>query len=644
MCGFTGFWDFKLLLKAQEIPDLLRKMIKTINHRGPDDTGIWWDPQHRMGMAHARLAIQDLSDAGHQPMFSHNQRYVMVYNGEIYNYKELREELKHLSFSFRSTSDTEILLAGIEAWGLDVTLKKCTGMFSLALWDQKEKTLSLARDRIGVKPLYWGIMNQTLFFGSQPKSFFPHPCFYKEINPDAAHEYFYYNYIPAPFSIFKNIEKLQPAEILTVSGPNTYEKRSYWTLKDTIQDARSQPPLPTEERLEHLHNTLKESVACRMIADAPLGAFLSGGIDSSLVVSLMQSLSSSPIQTFSIGFENPEFNEAPYARAIANILKTNHHEHIVTANDALKIIPQIPIYFDEPFGDSSQIPTLLVSQFARPHVKVVLSGDGGDELFAGYNRYAFLKKLEGINHYIPYFLRKHLGQSLNLIPSSTWNLIQNLLSPSSRPQSLKDKITKISYALKGKTLDEQYLRIISAWQNEMIPYPSSAYNTQDDTPAHLEPVEQWQYRDMKGYLPDDVLTKVDRATMAFGLEAREPLLDHRLIQQSWLLPLSLKIHKGNLKWPLRHILSTYLPRDTFNNRPKIGFGVPLQEWLLQPLRPWAEDLLSIQNLQNSLVPHPEKIHALWQDFKQGHNTHHHHGLWGVLMWQAWHQHHSPIAS
>ena len=632
MCGIAGFWDFKKTLSEKESEKISEKMNLAIKERGPDSSGIW----HHEGLtfSHRRLAIQDLSPQGHQPMHSPSKRFTMVYNGEVYNGSVLGQELSQKGYTFKGHSDTEVMLAAFEEWGLEQALSKFIGMFAFALWDQKQEKLYLVRDRLGIKPLYWGFSKGTLFFGSQPKSFKEHPHWEGKIDQKALTSFFQFGYVPAPQSIYEGIQKLEPGKIVEVGRDAQPVLSHYWRMEDSYKAEAFQGSF--EEAKEELHGLLKDAVKQRMLADVPLGAFLSGGVDSSAVVALMQSQSSKPIKTFSIGFHEALYNEAQHAKKVAEHLGTDHHELYVTPKEAQSVIPDLPQWYDEPFADSSQIPTYLVSKLARGHVTVSLSGDGGDEFFAGYTRYFVGEKLWRKVSALPYGLRCGLASVVRAFPSGFWDGLEPIL-PRGFPTHLADKATRFSELLTKRSLREYYKTLVSQWQNgadlvvgARAEDPALWSALEKDQKSHIPTM---QFLDSMTYLPDDILAKVDRASMAVSLEARVPLLDHRVVEYAWKLPLSMKVSGGQGKHILRSILYDYVPKNLIE-RPKMGFGVPIGEWMRGDLRDWAESLLSEEALKSSGLLNAAPITKRWEEHLKGkHNWQY--SLWCVLMFQAW---------
>ncbi|AJQ55330.1 asparagine synthase (glutamine-hydrolyzing) [Aeromonas dhakensis] len=640
MCGFAGFYNDRSV--ASDAFTILDSMGKAIIERGPDSAGIWYSSEDSIGFVHRRLAIVDLSEAGHQPMTSNTGRYILSYNGEVYNHEDLRCELEEISpREWRGHSDTETLLAAIEQWGLKITLQKATGMFSLALWDTQSKKLQLARDRFGEKPLYYGWLNDVFLFGSQLNALRCHPMFQPEIDRDSITLLLRHNYIPAPYSIYKDVYKLLPGSILTLEKEKRVDIETYWSARDVMSHCRaSEDTAPVEEQLATLEKTLKKAVARQMVADVPLGAFLSGGVDSSLVVALMQAQSTIPVKTFSIGFDDPRFNEAEFAKSVAKHLGTEHTELYVTAEDALAVVPKLADIYDEPFSDSSQIPTFLVSQIARQHVTVSLSGDAGDELFCGYNRYLLTARLWNKIDAIPIILRRILGVMLTIIPVKSWNSISKIFPMKAQINNFGDKLHKAAAVLTCRDVEELYLGLVSHWQKpeEIVlgsKEPKTVLTDPERKAKFSDPILQMMAQDTLSYLPDDILVKVDRAAMAVSLETRVPFLDHEVLEHAWRLPKKLKLNEGQSKWCLRQILYRYVPKNLIE-RPKMGFAVPLDSWLRGPLREWAEDLIDEKRLLEEGFFNAGLVQKMWQEHLSG-KRNWQYQLWDILMFQAWYQ-------
>ncbi|MEM9579917.1 MAG: asparagine synthase (glutamine-hydrolyzing) [Pseudomonadota bacterium] len=644
MCGITGFiWP--ATTSQQDPEQVVQAMMTAIDHRGPDSQGQWVDPEAGVALGHLRLAIVDLSPAGHQPMISASGRYQLVYNGEIYNHRKLRAALEEAGHApnWQGTSDTEVMLAGFEAWGFEETLARCEGMFAVALWDRKTRVLRLARDRLGEKPLYYGWQgtgrDAVFLFGSELKSLRAHPGFKATLRRDALVAMLRHGHVPEDLSIYEGISKLRPGEIaeLSAEAPDVVRHR-YWDGGAVACAPRGPAPSP-QEAIEQLEALLLDAVGQQMMSDVPLGAFLSGGIDSSTIVALMQHLSERPVHTFSIGFHEARYNEAEFAKAIADHLGTHHTELYVGDNDLRDVIPRLPQMYDEPFADSSQIPTFLVAELARQHVTVALSGDGGDELFGGYDRYqqgaSFLKMLRKI----PQPLRALGEGALRGKPAGVLNKVMEPIRAT--PQGKEpngQRLHRLADYARARSTEELHRKMVSFWR-----FPDAAV-IGGQSPAsilaeHLPPrgdlgdSERMMQLDMLAYMPDDILCKVDRATMAVALESRAPLLDHRVAEFAWGLPLDLKIRDGKSKWVLREVLFRHVPRDLIE-RPKMGFEVPIGLWLRGGLRDWAEALITPDRLAREGHLDPALIRQIWDQHQAGsHNW----GaqLWNVLMFQAW---------
>jgi asparagine synthase (glutamine-hydrolysing) len=638
LCGLTGFLDLARATPADVLADLARRMGAVIEHRGPDDAQIWVDAEAGAALSFRRLAIVDLTEAGRQPMVSADGRFVMIYNGEVYNAEALRPTLAGIAF--RGHSDTEVILESCAAFGVAATVPKLIGMFALALWDRQERRLTLVRDRMGIKPLYYGRFGQTIFFGSQPKSFRPHPAWQGEIDRDSLAAFLRFAYVPAPRSIHKGLRQLPPGYFAEIEADGSIAETCYWDIRAKAAAGRAQRSAASDaEAIEALDALLRDAVAKRMIADVPLGALLSGGIDSSTVVALMQAQSDRPVKTFSIGFEEAGFDEAPHAAAVARHLGTEHHELYVSPEDARGVIPDLPRWYDEPFADSSQIPTLLVSAMARRHVTVVLSGDGGDELLAGYNRYLHGKRLITWTERVPRPLRSAGAAMLQAVPAGAWDGLARLPG---MPRQLRaaDRAAKLAEMLRAGAEERLYRQLVGQWPAPEALVPGATEPVDpiwSGTLAEEVPdfVERMQLIDMLTYLPDDILAKVDRASMAVGLEARVPLIDHRVVEHCFHLPSHMRIRNGETKWLLRRVLDRYVPRALVD-RPKMGFGVPVHAWLRSPLRDWAEALLAPARLAEEGFD-PAPIRERWQQHVSG-SANWQYQLWCVLMYQSWREH------
>lgn len=641
MCGITGVWSFADFALSREA---LPRMTAAIAHRGPDDSGHWFDEAAGIALGHRRLSIVDLSPAGHQPMASASGRYQLVFNGEVYNHVALRRELEQggQRFDWRGHSDTETLLAGIEVWGFEATLKRCTGMFAMALWDRETRSLQLARDRLGEKPLYYGWQGQHFFFASELSALKAHPAFKPVLNTQAIALMMRHNYIPAPYSIYQGIHKLLPGTTLLVSPTHRDAAPTpYWRAYDAVANGLAQPftGSPTDA-VDVLEALLMDAVGQQMMADVPLGAFLSGGVDSSAVVALMQAQSDRPVQTFTIGFNEAGYNEAEHAKAVARHLGTSHTEWYVTPQDALDVIPKLPGIYSEPFSDSSQIPTILVSQLARRHVTVSLSGDGGDELFGGYNRYTQTHKLWNTITKVPIPLRKLAAAGITSLTPGQWNVLakplMSVLPAKYQHKNIGGLAHKGSGVLAYESVDAIYHTAVSHWNPADLLFDGAEPITTVTDPHSMPPcdaIHRMMALDTISYLPGDILCKVDRAAMAVSLESRVPFLDHRVVEFAWRLPLEMKIRDGVGKWPLREVLYRYVPKSLIE-RPKMGFGVPIDAWLRGPLRDWAENLLDERRLREQGIFRPEPIRRKWAEHLSGKLSWRYH-LWDVLMFQAW---------
>lgn len=646
MCGLTGFFERGGLSSGAE--SVLRSMMDAIAYRGPDDSGVWLDPAAGIALGHRRLAIVDLSPNGHQPMRSACGRWMLAINGEIYNFDAMRRQLESAGWSggWRGHSDTEVLLAAVTQWGVETALQRCVGMFAFALWDQKERRLVLARDRLGEKPLYYGVVGRALVFGSDLNAFYHHPDWAGEIDRDALALLMRHNYIPAPYSIFKGIHKVLPAHFLVFERSDLEPRQAcYWDVAAVAASAQNAPFSGSpNEAVDQLDGLLRQSLQGQMMADVPLGAFLSGGIDSSLVVATMQSMTSQPVRTFSIGFNEEGFNEAVHAKGVACHLGTEHTELYVSSADALAAVPKLPDIYSEPFSDSSQIPTFLVAELARGSVTVSLSGDGGDELFSGYSRYQLADRAWSRLSRVPRVVRAGAASAMQAISLKHWDdvfrVAKRFVPSRYRPNNPGDKVHKLAGVLALKDGNALYEALVTHW-----PKPSSLVLGSIEPPTVLTGarqipafptfVQRMMYLDLVSYLPDDILTKVDRASMAVGLETRVPLLDHRLVEFALGLPITTMRNQGQSKWILKELLYRSVPRQLVD-RPKMGFGVPIDRWLRGPLRAWAADLLDSRRLKAEGYFDAAMVETAWTEHQSG-GRNWQYLLWDVLMFQAWHQ-------
>jgi asparagine synthase (glutamine-hydrolysing) len=638
MCGIAGLWDRRGAAK-----DVLRGqtavMTETLAHRGPDGSGVWIDATAGIGLGHRRLAIIDLSPTGAQPMVSHCERYVITYNGEVYNAPELRRELKTLVGHFDGSSDTEILLAAISAWGLERALSHFVGMFAFALWDRKERTLSLVRDRIGKKPLFWYRRGDLVLFGSEMKALICHPDFERTLNRDAVAAFLRHAYVPTPAGIFAGVEKVLPGSFVQFRQDGSVARKVYWDIGDCAENGLAKPrSIGFEEAADEAGELLRDAAFKRTLSDVPLGVFLSGGVDSSLVAALLSTQSGGRLRTFTVGFAEQAYDETAHARAIAEHLGTDHTEMTVTAADALNVVPRLSEWFDEPFADSSQVPTHLLSALTRQHVTVALSGDGGDEIAAGYVRHG------AIGHWWPKATRysaaarRIAAGAISGTPSAVWNGLASMTPPRMRPAHAADKAQKFARMLAAENPIEVYRSLTSQWPdpNELVVDGRESKDALDEpklTERFADTTGLFQYLDMTGYLPDDILCKVDRASMAVALEVRCPLLDHRVIEFFWSLPRNYLRDGNERKILLKKILSRYVPQELFE-RAKMGFGVPIKQWLRGPLRDWAENLLAADRLRREGVLNAAPVRRAWDDHIAG-RVDNEHKLWTVLMFQSW---------
>jgi len=646
VCGLAGV----IITGEKPVPinDLVNLMGETLRHRGPDSGNNWLSVDDGVGFSHRRLSIVDLSAHGQQPMISHDRRYVLAYNGEIYNHLELRTRIEREAPGFRWTghSDTETLLECFSFWGVEKTLRELVGMFAICLWDSQEKSIVLARDRVGEKPLYYGSHNGIFAFGSELKALRKIDSWDFDINPDAVTSFLRYGYVPEPYSIFRGIHKVPPGTFLKIDSSNRRGKSSqkqttYWSLAEVARAGVSDPASfsTTDEAISELEHLLSRSIKGQQMGDVPVGAFLSGGIDSSTIVALMQKHAPGKVKTFSVGFDDPAYDESVYASKIAKHLGTDHHELIVSAQEAQDVIPKLPDVYDEPFADSSQIPTYLVSKLAKSEVSVSLSGDGGDEFFGGYNRYVLgAQKWDSLSK-IPRFIRRRLGSAAEKVSPETWD---RLFDRGSRflPDSLNlrlpgDKIHKAARVIGSENSRELYRNLTSVIDPRGISSRDQELTLEydDNWPLESDLAHQMMALDTLTYLPGDILVKMDRASMAHSLESRMPFLDHRIIEFAWRLPMPLKINGSESKWILRALLQRNVPSQIFE-RPKMGFGIPLGTWLRGPLREWAEELLEPSALARDGFFNVASVQNLWQGHLEN-KKNSQHGLWNILMFQAW---------
>ena len=638
MCGIAGIVAARLGSPAVDLAERVRLMAGCLRHRGPDDDGVWIDAEAGVALGHRRLSIIDLSSAGHQPMISADGRYVISYNGEVYSHSEIRADLEARGCCFRGHSDTEVILESISAFGLHTTLQRMIGMFAISVWDRKHRSLHLVRDRLGIKPLYWAKFGELFLFGSELKALRAHPGWTPRINRAAVALFLRHNCVPAPHTIYEGVHKLEPGTILTVAPGGEPRLEHFWNAREVagagVTDQLTGSDAELTDRLEQL---LQDAVRRRMIADVPLGAFLSGGIDSSTVAALMQAVNAGPVKTFSIGFESTAYDEAPYARAVAQHLKTEHTELTVTARDALDVIPRLPEMYDEPFADASQIPTYLVSAMTRRHVTVALSGDGGDEVFAGYNRYQLAAgPWRGLNR-LPPSIRKALAAGLATLSPDRLSRLVSMLPRRLQPILTGDKLHKLASLLRIDDRDSIYRHLVTHWNPaDLMPGVNEPRGLIWDKSVETdfpELLEQMQFLDLATYLPDDILTKLDRASMAVALEARVPLLDHRVVEFAWRLPRRAKFRRGTSKWLLRQVLHRHVPPHLVE-RPKMGFAVPLGEWLRGPLRDWTEGLLDERRLREAGLVNAACVRQVWSDHLAGRGNWQY-PLWDVLMLETW---------
>lgn len=653
MCGITGFIDLSRHLSRDELEMTVARMTETLVHRGPDDGGVWSDRDAGIALGHRRLAIIDLTPQGHQPMLSPSGRYVMVFNGEIYNFQDIRNELdgnQAISPVWRGHSDTEVMLAAFERLGVEEAVKRFVGMFAFALWDRHQKQLFLGRDRLGEKPLYYGTCGKTFFFASELKALLHYPAFRPEINRNAVALYMRHSYIPAPYSIYDGVHKLLPGTILTIgadvqgwSGSSSFVPKPYWQARSIAQNGVVEPFTGTDtEATEHLDRLLRAAVQRQMVADVPLGMFLSGGVDSSTIAAVMQAQCSRPVRTFTIDYGEKIFSEADHAKSVAHHLGTDHTALSVAPEQALEAVTRMATIYDEPFSDASQVPTFLLSQLTRKHVTVCLSGDGGDELFAGYNRHFRGRELWHAFKRWPVGMRRGIATFLTSVSPQAWDRIVGWLNwalpVNYRERVPGERLHKLAGILAANSPEALYYDLVSHWKD-----PLSVVRNASESLTVVTDRGQWpslddfthmmMYLDLVSYLPDDILVKVDRAGMGVGLETRMPFLDHSIVEFAWKVPLSMKIRSGQGKWLLRQVLYRYVPPKLIE-RPKMGFGMPLSVWLRGPLKEWAESLLDEKRLREEGYFNPGPIRKKWGEHLSGRINWQYH-LWDILMFQEW---------
>lgn len=632
MCGICGILQTSGSAKFP-LGATVEKMAQRIRHRGPDAGNVWADENAGIALGHRRLSIIDLSEAGSQPIHSDNGRWILTYNGELYNTDSLRKNLENGGSKFKGHSDTEVLVEAIATWGLQRTLDLIEGMFAFAIWDRQERKLYLVRDRIGIKPLYWGKIGERVIFGSELNALRAVEGFEPEIDVAAAAAFFRFNCVPAPFSIYKGIEKLFPGQFISIDSQGQIERGLYWNLREIARESIKKPyEVSDQNAIDGLETLMRDSIRRHMVSDVPLGSFLSGGIDSSLVTALMQAESSHQVKSFSIGFNELSYNEADHAKEVAHHLKTDHTELYFDPSMALDIVPSIAQIYDEPFADSSQLPTYILSKLTREHVTVALSGDGGDEIFAGYNRYLWYHKIQKVTTCLPRLLRTGIAQGLTVLSPSTLDRLTALL-PKRLPH-FGDKVHKLAAILPLEG-DEIYRALVSHWQGLVLgnEKQEGVFWDQDLSSDFPDNISRMQFLDSATYLPNDILTKVDRASMAVSLEVRVPILDHTIIEHAWHLPNRMKLRGSTGKWILREILYKHVPKQLIN-RPKMGFGVPIGEWMKGPIRDWVEDLLSEQKLSTHGLLNSGAIRQKWVEHLGGSRNWQYH-LWDVLMFQSW---------
>ena len=635
MCGIVGFWDLKKKYRSNKILKVINEMTKTLDHRGPDTKGTWVDKDKNLALGHRRLSILEVSNLGKQPMISKNKRYIIVFNGEIYNFVDLLNDLEKEGIKMDTKSDTRVLLEAFSNWGIKKTINKISGMFAFSLWDKYKKKLYLARDRFGIKPLYYSYVNNLFLFSSQSKSFKKHNNWKANICYKSLGSYFKYGYIPSNQSIYKDTKQVLPGHFIIFSSNGLIKEEKYWDNKEIATEYRNKHkvlnlnPIQIENKIE---DAINNSVRKHMISDVSIGAFLSGGIDSSLITALMKK-NTSDVKTFNIGFEDKSLDESKFASAVAKHLKTDHHEVIFKNKDLLKLIPKITNVYDEPFADSSQLPTILLSQITSKQVKVVLSGDGGDELFGGYNRYNWINKLK-IIYKFPKVFRNIIYKSMKILSPNQWDNFIKLIPYFNKYSLPGDKIYKLADSINLDSIYKVYSYFISQWKDGEIPLNKINITENKYLFSHsshfLDMKDQMQIIDMNTYLVDDILTKVDRASMAVGLEVRVPFIEENIFKYAWHYNFLKKNRES--KFFLKKILQKYIPKNLID-RPKMGFAIPLAKWLRGPLRDWAEDLLMKKKLDDGYL-NSKIIMEKWKEHVSG-KRNWHYAIWTVLVYQSW---------
>ena len=642
MCGIAGFMSPEFIGQDRKISNAANRMISQIRHRGPDGAGCWTDAEYGVGLGHARLSVLDLSDAGQQPMVSSCGRLVLTFNGEIYNFLDLRRELEKRGRTFRGRSDTEVLLEACAELGIENAVSKCVGMFAFAIWDRKYRQLSLVRDRLGKKPLYYFQEGSELVFGSELSALYPFKKRNYSIDKQALSSFLVFGYVPDPHCIYEGLRKLPPGHIATFDMDGGITIKRYWMLENYVfgqGDHTKKLAISDADAIDQAHDLVRDSVSRRMMADVPVGVFLSGGLDSTTVAAIASDICGSKnTHTFSIGFREPGFNEADNAKQIAQYLGTQHHELTVSSADALACIPDLPKIYDEPFADSSQVPTYLLSKLARDEITVALSGEGGDEVFGGYNRYLTGARVAGLCDLLPRAVRSTSARLLAFPAPATWDRVFDFFPRVGDVKNVGDKLHKLAAILPLEKV-AQYHQLLSQWTHafEAVPGAGNPFKNvvlAGDDRGRFDSHFRWmQYVDTLNYLPNDILTKVDRASMAVSLEVRSPLLDHRIVQYCWSLEDHHLIRGGKTKWLLRQILAGYVPHALVD-RPKMGFGIPLADWLRGGLRDWCEDLLQRTSLLDSGLLDPDPILTKWEEHKDG-SRNWQYALWNVLIFQSW---------